>query len=50
MSWDSSMSEKDKAAKMNEKNWPDQQRLEKSGVMEFKCFKKRNMTTHMKCY
>ena len=28
----------------------DQEKLEKSGVMEFKCFKKGDMITHMKRY
>lgn len=41
---------KDKAAKNPEKDWPDQEKLEKSGVMEFRCFKKGSVITHMKCY
>ena len=28
----------------------DQEKLEKSGVMEFKCFKKGDMISHMKRY
>jgi len=41
---------KDKATKRTEKDWPDQEKIEKSGVLEFRCFKKGNVITHIKCY